>query len=92
MRPSRSLFEVADDQLDPGVRPVVGVEGDRFALAVGVGSDRGAVAVFRQIRFPGPSPEPDMRLSTHPALRESHSSYAAPIVFVLHGVGMLAAR
>ena len=87
-----AVFEVSDGVLHVGVSPVPAVEGDRVARAVSVGSDRGAVAVFRQIRFPGPSPEPDMRLSTHPALRESHSSYAAPIVFVLHGVGMLAAR
>lgn len=92
MRPSRSLLEVADDKLNLGVRPVVGFEGHRFAITVGVGSDRGAVTVFRQVRFPGPSPEPDVRLSTHPALHESRSSYATPIVFVLHGVGMLVAR
>jgi hypothetical protein len=35
-----------------------------------VGSDRGAVHAFRHARFPGPSPEPDMRLSPHPALHE----------------------
>jgi hypothetical protein len=40
-------------------------------LGVGpVGSDRGAVSVSQQIRFPSPSPEPDMRLPPHPALHE----------------------
>src|SRR5215217_9496813 len=34
----------------------------------GVGSGRGAVLVFRPVRFPGPPAEPDVRLSPHPAL------------------------
>ena len=35
MRPSRSLLEVADDQFDPRVCTVVGVDGDGFAVTVG---------------------------------------------------------
>src|SRR5665811_95138 len=35
-----------------------------------VRSARGAVPAFRLVRFPGPPPEPDVRLSPHPALHE----------------------
>ena len=35
-----------------------------------VRSTRGAVPAFRLVRFPGPPPEPDVRLSPHPALHE----------------------
>jgi hypothetical protein len=35
-----------------------------------VGSDRGAVPASRQVRSPGPSTEPDVRLPPHPALHE----------------------
>ncbi|MGH9127736.1 MAG: hypothetical protein ACRDY2_01935, partial [Acidimicrobiales bacterium] len=42
-----------------------------------VGSDRDAVSASRQVRLPGPSPEPDLRLPPHPALHESMpQSYA----------------
>jgi len=50
---------------------VIGLEVDGLALTVGAGSDQGAVPVFQQVRFPSPSPEPDVRLATHPALHES---------------------
>jgi hypothetical protein len=66
-----AVFEVSDGVLADSVAAVVGFELDGVALSVGVGSDRGAVPVFRQVRFPSPSPEPDVRLSTHPALHES---------------------
>jgi len=33
-----------------------------------VESGRGAVSPFRVVRFPGPLPEPDVRLPPHPAL------------------------
>ena len=57
--------------------------------AVGdVGSDRGAVPAFRQVRFPSPSPEPDVRLPPHPALHKPISlSYAASSVSA-HGEGI----
>jgi hypothetical protein len=35
-----------------------------------IGSDQGAVSVFRLVRFPGPPTEPDVRLSPHPALHQ----------------------
>ena len=37
---------------------------------VPIGSDQGAVPVFRLVRFPGPPTEPDVRLSPHPALHQ----------------------
>lgn len=38
------------------------LQGERF-----MGSDRGARSAFRLVGFPGPSSEPDVRLSLHPA-------------------------
>jgi hypothetical protein len=38
------------------------------ALPGQVGSDRDAVPPFPAVGFPGPSPEPDVRLPPHPAL------------------------
>ena len=35
-----------------------------------VRSAQGAVSAFRLVCFPGPPPEPDVRLSPHPALHE----------------------
>jgi hypothetical protein len=59
----------------------------------GVGSDRGAVPSFPAVGFPGPSPEPDVRLPPHPALHEPVPlDYAAPVVSSLHGVGIAAPR
>jgi hypothetical protein len=53
----------------------------------------GAVPVFRLVRFPGPSPEPDVRLPPHPALYEPVPlGYVASIVWPLHGVGIAAPR
>jgi hypothetical protein len=40
-------------------------------LDVGVGSGRGAVSVFRLIRFLGPPAEPDVPVPEHPALHKS---------------------
>ena len=58
-----------------------------------IGSDQGAVPVFRLVRFPGPPTEPDVRLATHPALHQSHAKgYAADTVVVVHGVAMLLPR
>ena len=62
--------EVADGIFDHGVTAVLGIEKHLVARAIGAGSDRGAVVVFRPARFPGPSSEPDVRLATHPALHE----------------------
>jgi hypothetical protein len=49
---------------------------------------------LRTLRFPGPPAEPDVRVSTHPALHESMSvSYLGrPGVWLAQGAGMLAAR
>ena len=57
-----------------------------------VGSDRGAVTAFRLIRFPGPPSEPDVRVSTHPALHVTVPLVYAAVSFVAHGVGMVAPR
>ncbi len=63
------------------------------ALVGQVGSDRGAVPASRLVGFPGPSPEPDVRLPPHPALHEPMPfGYAAPVVSPLHGVGIAAPR
>ncbi len=63
-------------------------------LCVGeVGSDRGAVPASRQVRLPGPSPEPDVRLPPHPALHEPMPlDYAASSVVPTHGEGIAAPR
>jgi hypothetical protein len=63
-------------------------------LGVGeVGSDRGAVPASRQVRLPGPSPEPDVRLPPHPALHEPMPlDYAASSVVPTHGEGIAAPR
>lgn len=52
-----------DRELDPAPAPVEGVTGQ-------VRSAQGAVSAFRLVCFPGPPPEPDVRLSPHPALHE----------------------
>jgi hypothetical protein len=59
-----------------------------------VESTRGAVPIFRSVRFPGPLPEPDVRLPPHPALHELRPvGYAAVVVVSpLHGVGMTIPR
>jgi len=49
--------------LDPATALIEGITGQ-------VRSTRGAVPVSRPVRFPGPPPEPDVRLSPHPALHE----------------------
>src|SRR6266536_242084 len=60
-----------------------------------VGSGRGAVSAFRPARFLGPPSEPDVRVSTHPALHEpmpsSHAGDPA-VVAVDQGVAMLVCR
>jgi hypothetical protein len=63
-------------------------------LQVGnVGSDQGAVSASQPVRFPGPSAEPDVRLSPHRALHVfMPTSYAAACVCVAHGEGITAPR
>ena len=55
------------------------------------GSGRGAVPALRLVRFPGPPSEPDVRVSTHPALHEPmQTSYAVDSNGTLdHGEAML---
>jgi hypothetical protein len=58
-----------------------------------VGSDWGALTLLQALRFPSPPSEPDVRVSTHPALHEFvPSGYAADAARLAHGVSMLAAR
>jgi hypothetical protein len=59
-----------------------------------VESDRGAVLALPPARFPGPLPEPDVRLPPHPALHESRGHPLAWVVLVrsVHGVGIFAPR
>ncbi len=59
-----------------------------------VGSDRGAVSLLPAVGFPGPSPEPDVRLPPHPALHKPVPfGYEASFVkYLLHGVAMAAPR
>jgi len=69
-------------QVDP-------VAGD---LDVGVGSGRGAVSVFRLIRFLGPPAEPDVPVPEHPALHKSVPLGQAAVVVAVHGSGILEPR
>ena len=61
-------------------------------LDVGVGSGRGAVSVFRLIRFLGPPAEPDVPVPEHPALHKSLPLGQAAMVGAVHGRGILAPR
>ena len=61
-------------------------------LVAHVGSDQGAVPVSQPVRLPGPPSEPDMRVSTHPALHMAVPSNYAADSFVAHGEGMRFAR
>ncbi len=56
-----------------------------------VGSGRGAAPALWLVRFPGPPSEPDVRVSTHPALHEPmQTSYAVDSNGALdHGEAML---
>ena len=57
-----------------------------------VGSDQGAVPAFQPVRFPGPPSEPDVRVSTHPALHVTMPLATRRPGFVAHGEGMAAPR
>ena len=57
-----------------------------------VKSVRGAVPVFRPARFPGPLPEPAVRLSPQRALRKSQVGLAGDYAVAGQGVGMAAPR
>jgi hypothetical protein len=61
-------------------------------LDVGVGSGRGAVSVFRLIRFLGPPAEPDVPVPEHPALHRSVPLGQAALVVAVHGSGILLPR
>ena len=66
----RQSAEPFQRTLDEGVE--LGFAGDRGAAdLVVVKSARGAVLVFRPIRFPGPFPAPGVPLSRHRALHKS---------------------
>jgi hypothetical protein len=55
-----------------------------------VRSGRGAVLLFPAVGFPGPSPEPDVRVSTHPALHMIMPVGYAAVPFVAHGEAIVA--
>ena len=74
----RGLLSAPADVIDDGVGEV--------------GSDRGAVPASRQVRFPGPSPEPDVQLPPHSALHEPVSQDYAASVVTAHGDGITAPR
>jgi hypothetical protein len=58
-----------------------------------MGSDWGAVSALRLVRFPGPSPELDVQLPSHPALHELVPvGYGALLVVPLNGVGIAVPR
>jgi hypothetical protein len=53
----------------------------------------GRVDAFAGVTFPSPPAEPDVRVSTHPALHESQLDYVAdPDAVLAQGVAMLLAR
>jgi hypothetical protein len=47
---------------------------------------------LQALRFPSPPAEPDVRVSTHPALHESEVDYVADLGVLALGAGMLLAR
>jgi hypothetical protein len=59
---------------------------------VSVRSARGAVPVFRPVRFPGPPPEPGVHVSVHRALHTSRLGVMVPQAAACHGDGMTAPR
>ena len=81
------------EQLLAGPGVLVGEE-SAVDNQAGVGSDRSAVSASRLIRFSGPPSEPDVRVSTHPALHKPMPlDYAAfPSVVAGHGAGMFFPR
>ena len=58
-----------EDRLGPVERLDPGLLVDAEHHGTLVGSGQGAVPVSQPARLPGPPSEPDMRVSTHPALR-----------------------
>ncbi len=74
-------------------RPLLNTAADLVDyLGAEVRSARGAVSVSRPVRLPGPPPEPDVRVATHPALHEPAVSYALTVVVWTHGEGMCSRR
>jgi hypothetical protein len=59
-----------------------------------VESDRGAVPALPPVRFPGPRPEPDVRLPPHPALHvpSGHPLGVVAIGRLVHGVAIFVPR
>ncbi len=59
-----------------------------------VESDRGAVSALPPIRFPGPLPEPDVRLPPHPALHgpRGHAVVLVVVFRVVHGFAIFVPR
>jgi hypothetical protein len=76
----------------PPIAPRLGRSGAAGHLDVGVGSGRGAVSVFRLIRFLGPPAEPDVPVPEHPALHKSVPLGQAAVVVAVHGSGILEPR
>jgi hypothetical protein len=57
-----------------------------------VGSNRGAVPASRLVRFPDPPAEPDVRLTTHPALHQLMPVDITIESRAVQGDGMVAPR
>ena len=59
-----------------------------------VKSGRGAVPALPPVRFPGPLPEPDVRLAPHPALHkpDGHRVVVIVVVRVVHGFAIFVPR
>ena len=55
-------------------------------------SDQGAVLLFPAVGLPGPSPEPDVHVSTHPALHVTVPLCYATAWLIAHGEGMATPR
>ncbi len=92
---SRAVAAFADqdvDDLPVLVESAVEVLPPASDLDVGVGSGRGAVSVFRLIRFLGPPAEPDVPVPEHPALHKFVPLGQAAVVGAVHGRGILAPR
>jgi hypothetical protein len=77
------------DDLDALVNRPIEVGPAAGDLDVGVGSGRGAVSVFRLVRFLGPPAEPDVPVPEHSAFHTSVPLGQAVMVVAVHGRGIL---
>jgi hypothetical protein len=84
-----SGLRASADEVSPAAGP--GWQRSVRTMAV-VKSVRGAVPVFRPARFPGPLPEPAVRLSPQRALRKSQVGLAGGYAVAGQGAGMAAPR